>query len=184
MKETLTLELGRIHGNTGSRADWNLSGVQSWRNTLPALCRDRISKQELAARLNRFKTFGFLPQNPFSLGPTPVRRNAYDVFRVVHACVSCGSLTSEIKYGKRNFPARRDPENRRINMFGIDLAVSIMDGPELSEHRRKELALARLMAETIDVILYTCESDVDIRSDAAKDMIREVREVYEEPKEL
>src|SRR3984885_15528448 len=69
MKETLTLELGRIHGNTGPRADWSLSGVQSWRNTLLALCRDRSSKQKLAARLNRFKTFGFLPQNPFSLGP-------------------------------------------------------------------------------------------------------------------
>jgi hypothetical protein len=69
-------------------------------------------------------------------------------------------------------------------VFGIDLAVSIMDGPELSERRRKELALARLMAETIDVILYSGESDVDIRSDAAKDMIREFRDVYEENKEL
>ena len=59
-----------------------------------------------------------------------------------------------------------------------------MDGPELSEHRRKELALARLMAETIDVILYTSESDVDVRIDTAKDMIREVRDVYEETKEL
>ena len=69
-------------------------------------------------------------------------------------------------------------------MFGIDLAVSIMDGPELSEHRRKELALARLMAETIEVILYTSESDVDVRIDAAKDMIREFRGVYEETKEI
>ena len=69
-------------------------------------------------------------------------------------------------------------------MFGIDLAVSIMDGDDLSEHRRKELALARLMAETIGVILYTRESDVDIRIDAAKDMIREFRDVYEETKEL
>ena len=66
-------------------------------------------------------------------------------------------------------------------MFGIDLAVSIMDGPELSEHRRKELALARLMAETIGVILYT--GDLEIRIDAAKDMIREFRGVYEETKE-
>ena len=48
-------------------------------------------------------------------------------------------------------------------MFGIDLAVSIMDGPELSEHRRKKLTLARLMAETIGIILYTGESDVDIQ---------------------
>ena len=69
-------------------------------------------------------------------------------------------------------------------MFGIDLAVSIMDGPELSEKRRKELALARLMAETIAVILYTGESDSDIRIDAAKDMIREFRHVYEETREL
>jgi hypothetical protein len=65
-------------------------------------------------------------------------------------------------------------------MFGIDLAVSMMDGPELSEKRRKELALARLMAETIAVILYTGESDSDIRIDAAKDMIREFKHVYPE----
>jgi len=63
-------------------------------------------------------------------------------------------------------------------MFGIDLAVSIMDGADLSEHRRKELALARLMAETIGVILYTGESDVDVRIEAAKDMIREFKHVY------
>lgn len=69
-------------------------------------------------------------------------------------------------------------------MFGIDLAVSIMDGGDLSEHRRKELALARLMAETIGVILYTGESDVDVRIEAAKDMIREFKHVYEETREL
>jgi hypothetical protein len=40
------------------------------------------------------------------------------------------------------------------------------------------------MAETIGVMLYTGESDVDIRIDAAKDMIREFRDVYEETEEL
>jgi hypothetical protein len=65
-------------------------------------------------------------------------------------------------------------------VFGIDLAVSIMDGPELSAQGRKELALARLMAETIAVILYTAESDSDIRIDAAKDIAREFRHVYPE----
>ena len=65
-------------------------------------------------------------------------------------------------------------------MFGIDLAVSIMDGDDLSEHRRKELALACLMAEIIGVILYTGESDVHLRIDAAKDMIREFKHVYPE----
>jgi hypothetical protein len=69
-------------------------------------------------------------------------------------------------------------------MFGIDLAVNIMEGADLSEHRRKELALARLMAETIGVILYTGESDLDVRIDAAKDMVREFKHVYEETREL
>ena len=69
-------------------------------------------------------------------------------------------------------------------MFGIDLAVSIIDGPDLSEKRRKELALALLMAETIAVILYTGESDSDIRIKAAKDIVREFRHVYPEIAEI
>jgi len=69
-------------------------------------------------------------------------------------------------------------------MFGIDLAVSIMDGPNLSEKRREELALARLMAETIGVIRYPGESDSDIRIEAAKDMVREFRLVYPEIAEI
>lgn len=69
-------------------------------------------------------------------------------------------------------------------MFGIDLAVSMMDGPDLSAQRRKELALARLMAETIGVILYTAESELDIRIDAAKDMVREFRHIYGDMAEL
>ena len=69
-------------------------------------------------------------------------------------------------------------------MFGIELAVSIMDGADLSEHRRKELALALLMAETIGVILYTGESDSDIRIEAAKDIVRKFRLVYPEIAEI
>jgi hypothetical protein len=72
------------------------------------------------------------------------------------------------------------PLERENRVFGIDLAVSIMDGPDLSEKRREELALARLMAETIGVILYTGESDSNIRIEAAKDMVREFRHVYPE----
>ena len=70
------------------------------------------------------------------------------------------------------------------NVFGIDCAVSIMDGPDLSEKRRKELGLALLMAETIGVMLYTGESDSDIRIDAAKDMVREFRHVYPDIAEI
>jgi hypothetical protein len=76
------------------------------------------------------------------------------------------------------------PLERKNRMFGIDLAVSIMDGPNLSEKRREELALALLMAETIGVILYTGESDSDIRIEAAKEMAREFRHVYPEIAEI
>jgi hypothetical protein len=65
-------------------------------------------------------------------------------------------------------------------VFGIDLAVSISDGPELSDHRRKELAVARLMAVAIGVILYTGEDDSHIRIESAKDIIREVQHAYPE----
>jgi hypothetical protein len=76
------------------------------------------------------------------------------------------------------------PLERKKRVFGIDLAVSMMDGPDLREKRRKELALARLMAETIGVILYTAESDSDIRLDAVKDTVRECRHVYPEIAEI
>jgi hypothetical protein len=89
------------------------------------------------------------------------------------------SLTSKIKYVGDNSPFER--ENC---VFGIDLAVSIMDGPDLSARRRKELALARLMAVAIGVILYTGESDSGIRLEAAKDMAREFRHVYPEIGEI
>jgi hypothetical protein len=75
-------------------------------------------------------------------------------------------------------------EELEKTMYGIDCAVSIADGPELSEHRRKELALARLMAVAIGVILYTGDSDLDIRVETAKDMVREFKNVYPETREL
>jgi hypothetical protein len=40
------------------------------------------------------------------------------------------------------------------------------------------------MAETIGVILYTGESDSDIRTEAAKDMVRKFRVVYPEIAEI
>ena len=69
-------------------------------------------------------------------------------------------------------------------MFGIDLAVSSLDGPELSEQSSKELALARLMAEAIGIMLYTGETDLDIRIETAKDMIRKFKHVYPETRKL
>jgi len=75
-------------------------------------------------------------------------------------------------------------EELEKKVFGIDLAVGISDGPELSDHRRKELALARLMAAAIGTMLYTGENDLDIRIETAKDMIREFKDVYPETREL
>ena len=75
-------------------------------------------------------------------------------------------------------------EELEKKVYGIDLAVSILDGPELSERRRRELALAQLMAVAIGVMLYTGESDLDIRIETAKDMIREFKHVYPETREL
>src|SRR5260370_21956645 len=114
---------------------------------------------------------------------------------------SCQVPTGDLlEPGSRHELSRRDTVGRSLDsetailprsrgrafpgMFGIELAVSIMDGADLSEHRRKELALALLMAETIGVILYTGESEVDVRIDAAKDMVREFNHVYEETREL
>jgi hypothetical protein len=69
-------------------------------------------------------------------------------------------------------------------MYGIDVAISMLEGPDISEHRRKELALARLMAVAIDVILNTGETDLDVRIETAKDMVREFRHVFPETSEI
>jgi hypothetical protein len=71
-------------------------------------------------------------------------------------------------------------EELEINMYGINLAVSIAEGPDLSEQRRMEFALVRLMAAAIGVMLYTGDADADIRIETAKDMIRELRHTYPE----
>jgi hypothetical protein len=69
-------------------------------------------------------------------------------------------------------------------MYGIDDAVSLLEGSEISEHRRRELALAGLMAVAIDVILNTDQSGLDVRIETAKDMIREFKHVYRQVGEI
>lgn len=71
-----------------------------------------------------------------------------------------------------------------INVYGIEIAVSMLDGPNLSEHRHRELALVRLMGRAIDVILNTGENNLDIRIETAKAMIREFQTVYPETSEI
>lgn len=78
---------------------------------------------------------------------------------------------------------RYDLEELEIDMYGIDYAVSLLEGPDISEHRRKELALAQLMAVAIDVILNTSENDLHTRIETAKDMIREFEHTYPEARE-
>ena len=67
-------------------------------------------------------------------------------------------------------------------MYGIDVAISMLEGPEISELRQQELALARRMALAIDVILNT--GVLDIRIESAKDLIRELKRVYPETGEI
>jgi hypothetical protein len=81
-------------------------------------------------------------------------------------------------------PSAEGRRRREIDMNGVEIAVSMLDGPNLPEHRRKELALVRLMAVAIDVILNTGESDLDTRIETARDMIREFRNVYPEACEV
>jgi hypothetical protein len=67
---------------------------------------------------------------------------------------------------------------------GLDHVLSMLDGPELTERGRGELALVRLMVTAIKMILYTGDTDLDIRIENAKDMIREFKHVYPEAREI
>ena len=60
----------------------------------------------------------------------------------------------------------------------------MLEGPDLTERRRGELALVRLMAVAMELLLYTGESDLDIRIENAKDMVREIKRVYPEAREI
>jgi hypothetical protein len=60
----------------------------------------------------------------------------------------------------------------------------MLEGPDLTERRRGELALVRLMAVAMELLLYTGDSDLDIRIENAKDMIREFKHVYPEAREI
>jgi hypothetical protein len=67
---------------------------------------------------------------------------------------------------------------------GLDHVLSMLDGPELTERRRGELALVRLMAVAMELLLYTGESDLDIRIENAKDIIRELKRTYPDAREI
>ena len=69
-------------------------------------------------------------------------------------------------------------------MTGLDHVLSMLEGPDLTERRRGELALVRLMAVAMELLLYTGDSDLDIRIENAKDMIREFKHVYPEAREI
>jgi len=69
-------------------------------------------------------------------------------------------------------------EDKPENMTGV-LAV-----PSQEERRRRELALARLLQIAIELIRNTGLSDLDIRIENAKDMIREFKFTYPEAREI
>jgi hypothetical protein len=69
-------------------------------------------------------------------------------------------------------------------MNGVEIAVSMLDGPDLSDRRHRELVLVLLMDATIDVLLDTGEDDLDIRVETAKDLVRELKCMYPEACEV
>ena len=69
-------------------------------------------------------------------------------------------------------------EDMPENMTGV-LAV-----PMPEERRRRELALAGQLQIAIDMIRNTGPSDLDIRIENAKDMIREFKYTYPETREI
>ena len=68
-------------------------------------------------------------------------------------------------------PTVAERRRRETSMNGIEIAVSMLDGPDLSEHRRRELALVLRMDAAMDVILNTDESQLDVRIETAKDLL-------------
>ena len=56
--------------------------------------------------------------------------------------------------------------------------------PMTPERRRNELALARLLVTAIDMIRNTGPSDLDIRIENAKDLVRELKLTYPEAMEI
>ena len=68
--------------------------------------------------------------------------------------------------------------DKQENMTGV-LAV-----PLPAERRRRELALAGLLMTAVEMILHGASTDLDLRVETAKDMIREFKHVYPEAREI
>jgi hypothetical protein len=67
----------------------------------------------------------------------------------------------------------------------MDSSDNVTQGvPVTTERRRRELALARLLAIAVELIRGTGDADLDIRIENAKDMIREFRHGYPEAREI
>jgi len=66
----------------------------------------------------------------------------------------------------------------------MNKAHNALRAPVTPERRRSELALARLLQIAVDMIRKTGDSDLDIRIENAKDMIREFKHVYPEAREI
>lgn len=80
-------------------------------------------------------------------------------------------------------PCTFEMRDGKVHAVVFEDNVSAPEGIS-SDRRRKELALVRLMATAIEMILYTGDSDLDIRIENGKDMIREFKHVYPEAREI
>ncbi len=81
-------------------------------------------------------------------------------------------------------PSAEERRRRETSMDGLEIALSMLDGDDLSAQRRGELALVRLMVIAIEGIIYTDDHYLGVRTKTAKDLVREFKRVYPEASEV
>ncbi len=80
-------------------------------------------------------------------------------------------------------PCTFEMRDRRVHAVVFDDDATAPEDIS-SDRRRKELALARLLATAIELTRNTRAADFDIRIENAKDMIREFKHVYPDAREI
>lgn len=58
--------------------------------------------------------------------------------------------------------------------------LAVVPLPSAAERRRREIMLARLLAVTLEMLLNEEHTDLAVKIETAKDMIREFKHVYPE----
>jgi hypothetical protein len=70
--------------------------------------------------------------------------------------------------------------NKHVDNPDSPEALAVVPLPTIEERRRRERVLARLLVITLDMLLSEGHTDLALRIETAKDMIREFKHVYPE----